>query len=89
MELYKKQNNQEHALRWARLGVGLSWFVGVLNPIIAGFLLFIDGAYSIVRYRYYRITTSFVEDIPRLTRMGIGLMIMAAIPLTLPSLGIF
>lgn len=88
IKLYKKQNRQEHALRWARLGVGVSWFVGFLNPIVAGLLLVVDGVYSIVRYRYYNVTKDFVEDLPRLARVGVGFLIMAAIPLTLPSMGI-
>ena len=87
-KLYKKQNQQEHALRWARLGVGLTWFTGVLNPTVAGFLLVVDGVYSIFRYRRYNVTKSFVEDVPRLARIGVGFVIMAALPMTLPSLGI-
>lgn len=87
-KLYRRQNHQEHALRWARLGVGITWFTGVLNPTVAGFLLIVDGAYSIFRYRRYNITKSFVEDVPRLARIGVGFMIMAALPLTLPSMGI-
>ena len=87
-KLYKKQSQQEHALRWARLGVGITWFTGVLNPTVAGFLLVVDGIYSIFRYRRYKITKSFVEDVPRLARIGVGFIIMAALPLTLPSMGI-
>jgi hypothetical protein len=86
IKLYKKQNKQEHALRWARLGVGVAWFVGILNPLIAGFLLVVDGAYSIARYRYYHITKDFVEDLPRIARIGVGLAIMAALPIALPTL---
>ena len=86
IKLYKKQNSQEHALRWARLGVGLTWFVGILNPLVAGFLLVVDGIYSIVRYRYYHVTKNLVEDLPRLARVGIGFAMMAALPVTLPAL---
>jgi len=86
IKLYKKQNGQEHALRWARLGVGVTWFVGVLNPLVAGFLLVADGLYSIVRYRYYHVTKDLVEDLPRLARVGVGFAMMAAIPVTLPAL---
>jgi hypothetical protein len=89
IKLYKKQNGQEHALRWARLGVGLSWFVGALNPLVAGFILVVDGLYSIARYRYYHVTKDFIEDVPRLARVGVGVMMMAALPLTLPALGLF
>ncbi len=88
IKLYRKQNKQEHALRWARLGVGVTWFIGVLNPLIAGFLLVVDGAYSIARYRYYHITKDFVEDLPRLARVGIGFLMMSALPLTLPALNL-
>lgn len=88
IKLYQKQNFQEHALRWARLGIGVTWFVGLLNPLLAGFLLVVDGVYSIARYRYYNITKDFIEDVPRLARIGVGFLIMAAIPMTLPSLGI-
>lgn len=86
IKLYKRQNRQEHALRWARLGLGLTWFVGILNPLIAGFLLVTDGIYSIARYRYYHITKDFIEDVPRLARIGVGFAMMAAIPVTLPAL---
>lgn len=89
IKLYKKQNGQEHALRWARLGIGLTWFVGVLNPLIAGFLLVTDGVYSIARYRYYHVTKDIVEDLPRLARVGVGFAMMAAIPVTLPALHLF
>lgn len=88
IKLYKKQNAQEHALRWARLGIGLTWFVGLLNPLVAGFILAADGIYSIARYRYYNITKDFIEDVPRLARVGVGFMMMAALPLTLPALGL-
>lgn len=86
IKLYKRQNSEEHALRWARLGVGLTWFVGVLNPLIAGFLLVVDGIYSIARYRYYHVTKDVVEDLPRLARVGVGFAMMAALPVTLPAL---
>ncbi len=86
IKLYKKQNKQEHALRWARLGVGVTWFLGILNPLIAGFLLVTDGVYSIARYRYYHITKNFIEDVPRLVRVGVGFAMMAALPVTLPAL---
>lgn len=86
IKLYKRQNRQEHALRWARLGIGLTWFVGVLNPLIAGFLLVTDGIYSIARYRYYHVTKDLVEDLPRLARVGVGFAMMAALPVTLPAL---
>ncbi len=89
IKLYKKQNGQEHMLRWARLGVGLTWFVGVLNPLVAGFLLVVDGIYSIARYRYYHITKDLIEDVPRLARVCVGLAMMAALPVTLPALGLF
>lgn len=89
IKLYKKQNQQEHALRWARLGIGVAWFVGVLNPILAGFLLVIDGTYSIFRYRYYHITKDLVEDLPRLARIGVGFAMMAALPVALPALNLF
>lgn len=89
IKLYRKQNAQEHALRWARLGIGVTWFVGILNPILAGFLLVVDGLYSIARYRYYHVTKDLVEDLPRLARVGVGLLMMAAIPLTLPALHLF
>lgn len=88
IKLYKKQNKQEHALRWARLGIGVAWFVGILNPLIAGFLLVIDGVYSIARYRYYHVTKDFVEDLPRLARIGVGFAMMAALPFTLPALNL-
>ncbi len=88
IKLYKRQNRQEHALRWARLGVGLTWFVGILNPLVAGFLLVVDGIYSIARYRYYHITKNFVEDLPRLARVGVGFAMMAALPVTLPALNL-
>lgn len=88
IKLYKRQNGQEHMLRWARLGVGLTWFVGILNPLVAGFLLVVDGLYSIIRYRYYHITKDLIEDVPRLARVGVGLAMMAALPVTLPALGL-
>lgn len=88
IKLYKRQNRQEHALRWARLGIGATWFVGILNPIVAGSLLVMDGVYSIARYRYYHVTKNLVEDIPRLTRVGVGFAMMAALPVTLPALNL-
>ncbi|MBI4894438.1 MAG: hypothetical protein HY833_01745 [Candidatus Aenigmarchaeota archaeon] len=89
IKLYQKQNQEEHALRWARLGIGVTWFAGVLNPLVAGFLIFIDGAWSIFRYRQLHITQDFIEDVPRMARMGVGLIMMAALPITLPALGLF
>lgn len=85
IKLYQKQNQQEHALRWARLGIGVTWFVGALNPLVAGFLIALDGIYSIARYRYLNVTKDFIEDVPRLARVGVGFM-MAALPITLPAL---
>jgi hypothetical protein len=85
IKLYWKQNQQEHALRWARLGIGLTWFVGALNPLVAGFLIALDGIYSIIRYRHLNITKDFIEDVPRIMRVGVGFM-MAFLPITLPAL---
>jgi hypothetical protein len=74
-------------LRWARLGIGVSWFVGALNPVAAGFLIAIDGIYSIGRYRYLGVTKDFIEDVPRMARVGMGFM-MALLPVTLPALSL-
>lgn len=74
-KLYQHQNfYPDQALRFLRLGVGISWFVGLINPVTAGLILIGDGIYSIARYRALRVTKSFVEDVPRLVRIGTGLL---------------
>jgi hypothetical protein len=74
-KLYKHQKFfPDHMLRFLRLGVGIGWFVGLINPLTAGLILIGDGIYSIVRYRALKVTKSFIEDVPRLIRIGTGLL---------------
>jgi hypothetical protein len=73
--LYKNQKvYPDQMLRFLRLGVGIGWFVGLVNPITAGLILIGDGAYSILRYRMLDVTKNNIEDIPRLIRIGTGLL---------------
>ena len=74
-KLYQKQKlYPDQMLRFLRLGVGISWFVGLINPLTAALLLIGDGIFSIVRYRTLKTTKSFIEDVPRLIRIGAGLL---------------
>jgi hypothetical protein len=74
-KLYKYQKLfPDHALRFLRLGVGISWFVGLINPLTAGMILVGDGIFSIIRYRALKVTKNFIEDVPRLIRIGTGLL---------------
>ena len=85
--LYKHQKIfPDHALRFLRLGVGLTWFLGLINPITAGVYLIGDGIYSIFRYRLLKVTRSPIEDLPRLARIGVGLLMFPVIAQTLPFL---
>src|SRR3989344_4583919 len=55
--LYKGQKRfPDQALRFMRVGVGISWFIGLVTPVTAGLFLIGDGIYSIIRYRRLNIT---------------------------------
>jgi len=85
--LYKHQKFfPDHALRFLRLGVGITWFVGLINPITAGVYLIGDGIYSIFRYRSLNITKNPIEDLPRLARIGCGLLMFPIFANALPFL---
>jgi len=85
--LYKHQKIvPDQALRFLRLGVGMTWFAGILNPITAGVYLIGDGIYSIFRYRNLNITKNPVEDLPRLARIGVGLLMFPIFTQALPFL---
>jgi hypothetical protein len=75
---HKLYNHQkfypDHVLRFLRLGVGISWFAGLISPLTAGLILIGDGVYSIIRYRMLKVTKNFIEDVPRLIRIGTGLL---------------
>jgi len=74
-KLYQKQKfYPDQMIRFLRLGVGISWFVGMINPLTAALILMGDGIFSIVRYRTLKTTKSFIEDVPRLIRISAGLM---------------
>lgn len=75
-KLYKNQKfYPDHLLRFVRLGVGIGWFFGLINPLTAALILICDGIYSIFRYRILKVTKNFIEDVPRLIRIGVGLLI--------------
>lgn len=75
-KLYKNQKiYPDQLLRFLRLGVGIGWFIGLINPVTAGLILIADGVYSILRYRFLRVTKSFIEDVPRMIRIGTGLLL--------------
>lgn len=79
-KLYKHQKfYPDHMLRVVRLGVGIGWFVGLVNPLTAGLILIGDGIYSIARYRALKVTENFIEDVPRLIRIGTGLLMFPII----------
>jgi hypothetical protein len=85
--LYKHQKMlPDHALRFIRLGVGITWFAGMISPITAGIYLIGDGMYSIFRYRSLNVTKSPVEDLPRLARIGVGLLMFPVFAQALPFL---
>jgi hypothetical protein len=85
--LYKYQKMfPDHALRILRLGVGVSWFIGLINPITAGIYLIGDGIYSIFRYRIMKVTKNPIEDLPRLARIGCGLLMFPLFANALPFL---
>jgi predicted helicase len=85
--LYKYQKIfPDHALRFLRLGVGLTWFAGIISPITAGIYLIGDGIYSIARYRILKVTKSPIEDLPRLARIGCGLLMFPLFAQSLPFL---
>ncbi|MHA1742737.1 MAG: hypothetical protein ACTSV6_00635 [Candidatus Heimdallarchaeota archaeon] len=74
-KLYKHQKfYPDQLLRFLRFGVGVGWFFGFLNPVTAGLLLVGDGIFSILRYRALNTTKDIYEDVPRLIRVGIGIM---------------
>jgi len=75
--LYKHQNKfPDQILRFFRMGVGISWFVGIISPFTAGLILIGDGVYSIIRYRSMNVTKNFIEDVPRLFRIGLGILLL-------------
>jgi len=81
-KLYKHQQVfPDQALRFVRLGVGIGWFVGLINPLTAGIILAADGIYSIAHYRHMRITKNFIEDVPRIARICVGLLLVPAVGL--------
>jgi len=83
-KLYKHQQAfPDQMLRFMRLGVGVSWFVGWINPLTAAIILAADGVYSIARYRQLKITKNFIEDVPRITRIGVALLMIPAVGFTL------
>ncbi len=79
IRLYRHQSIKEHILRYIRLLIGIGWFTGILSPITAGAALITDGLVSIFRYRFKNVTKDFIEDVPRLVRVLIGLSIVYAI----------
>ena len=86
-KLYKYQKMfPDHALRFLRLGVGVTWFAGLINPITAGIYLIGDGIYSIFRYRMLKITKNPIEDLPRIARIGCGLLMFPLFTSALPFL---
>jgi len=81
-KLYKHQSIwPDQFLRFFRIGVGISWFVGLVSPLTAAIMLLADGIYSIFRYRQLKITKHFIEDVPRLARMGVALLLIPAVGL--------
>lgn len=85
--LYKHQQIfPDQILRFLRIGVGLTWFAGMLSPITAGLFLIADGIYSISRYRILKITKNPIEDLPRLGRIGVGLLMFPVFAQSLPFL---
>jgi len=82
-KLYKHQDVfPDQILRFVRMGVGIGWFVGLVNPVSAGIMLAADGAYSIFRYRQLKVTKSFIEDVPRIARIAVALFLIPAVGLT-------
>jgi hypothetical protein len=85
--LYKHQKMfPDQALRFVRLGVGITWIAGLISPITAGVFLIGDGIYSIFRYRTLKVTKNPVEDLPRLARIGVGLLMFPVFAQALPFL---
>ena len=83
--LYKEQKMfPDQALRFLRVGVGITWFIGVISPITAGLYLVGDGIYSIFRYRVTKVTKTPIEDLPRLARIGVGLLMFPVFAQALP-----
>jgi len=81
-KLYKHQDIfPDQLLRFVRLGVGIGWFVGFISPLTAAIILAADGIISIVRYRQLKITKNFIEDIPRIARIAVALLLIPAVGL--------
>ena len=81
-KLYKHQQPfPDQMLRFVRLGVGVGWFIGFISPLTAAIILAADGIYSIARYRHLHITKHFIEDVPRITRIAVALLLIPAVGL--------
>lgn len=81
-KLYKHQQPfPDQMLRFVRLGVGVGWFFGFINPLTAGIILAADGIYSIARYRHLNVTKNFIEDVPRIARICVALFLVPAVGL--------
>jgi energy-coupling factor transporter transmembrane protein EcfT len=75
-KIYKEQKiYPDHLLRFVRFGVGIGWFLGFINPLTAALFLIGDGIYSIFRYRILKVTKNFIEDVPRIIRISVGLLL--------------
>jgi len=79
-KLYKHQEVfPDQFLRFVRLGVGIGWFIGLISPLTAAVILAADGIISIVRYRQLKVTKSFIEDVPRIARIAVALLLVPAV----------
>jgi len=62
----------DHFFSFLRFGVGVSWIVGLINPITAGLILVGDGTLSIFKHRM----KSMTQNLPMLVRIFVGLMMI-------------
>lgn len=79
LSLYKKQKFfPDQALRITRFFSAFLWLGKLISSVIFGFYLLFDGFFSIFRYRKLKITKSIFEDLPRVGRIIIGVLLILA-----------
>ncbi|MFH8080569.1 MAG: hypothetical protein QXO84_01685 [Candidatus Aenigmatarchaeota archaeon] len=73
---YVEDDIPEKSLRFAKIITALLALSKLVNAIILGVCLAVDGLYSFYRDRFeLKITKSWEQDVPKIARMMLGILI--------------
>ena len=76
-DCYLADEFPDHVMRLLRILFGICYIFKIIDTPFIGLFFVIDGIYSVYRYRVeFKLTKSWREDIPRITRSILGFMLM-------------